>query len=140
MSASSSGVRIIPLVLSQITVLIITGAIVTRWGYYVCLLSFPHHQKLKLRIKQVPYMIVGQIICAIGAGLLTRLGLNTPAVKWVSYLVVTGFGMGMSMQLPYTAVQVALRYMAVLRKNGTRVTDSSPRSEADAPTGNGMSL
>ena len=44
-SATSSGVRIIPLVASQITVVIMTGAIVTRWGYYVCKILGPNHPK-----------------------------------------------------------------------------------------------
>ena len=56
-------------------------------------------------------MVLGQIICIIGAGLLTRIGLNTSTKEWASYLVITGLGMGMSMQLPYTAVQVVLRYV-----------------------------
>ena len=86
-----------------------------------------HHRKLKLRIKQVPYMIVGQTICAIGAGLLTRLGLNTPTVDWAAYLVITGIGMGMSMQLPYTAVQVVLRYLALLRGRNLRYLLSNPQ-------------
>ena len=55
-------------------------------------------------------MITGQIVCIVGAGLVTRIGLNTPTVEWASYLVITGIGMGLSMQLPYTAVQVVLRY------------------------------
>lgn len=30
-----SGVRFIPLILAQMVALIVTGALVTRWGYYV---------------------------------------------------------------------------------------------------------
>ena len=55
-------------------------------------------------------MIVGQIVCVIGAGLVTRLSLDTTTVVWVSYLLFTGFEMGMSQQLPYSALQVVLRY------------------------------
>ncbi len=56
-------------------------------------------------------MIVGQAICTIGAGLVTRLDLGTSTLLWASYLVITGIGMGMSMQLPYTALQVILGYI-----------------------------
>lgn len=54
-------------------------------------------------------MIVGSIICIIGSGLTTQIGIDTPTVAWVTFLVVTGIGIGMGMQQPYTAVQVVLR-------------------------------
>lgn len=56
-------------------------------------------------------MICGQIICVIGAGLITRIGVDTKVEEWAGYLVITGIGMGMSMQLPYTIVQVTLEYV-----------------------------
>lgn len=69
-----------------------------------------HYQKFKLRIKKVLCMIAGQMICAIGAGLLTRLALNTPTVDWAAYLVITGISMGMTMQLPRTDSCTQLLY------------------------------
>lgn len=54
-------------------------------------------------------MIAGQIICAIGAGLITRIDLHTSTALWATYFVITGLGMGMGMQIPYTALQVVLR-------------------------------
>jgi hypothetical protein len=71
--------------------LVITGVAVKVWGYYV------------------PYMVAGECIYLIGQGLLTQLKVDTSTVKWASYLVVAGIGNGMAMQLPYTAVQVALK-------------------------------
>lgn len=68
----------------------------------------------------VPYMIVGMVIACVGAGLVTRLTIDTPTAVWAAYLVVAGLGLGTAMQLPYTALQVVL-------------------SEADVPTGNGQS-
>lgn len=56
-------------------------------------------------------MIVGQAIAVIGAGLVTRFDSHTSMAAWASFLVVTGIGMGLGMQLPYTAVQVVLRYV-----------------------------
>lgn len=55
-------------------------------------------------------MIAGSIICTIGAGLLTTINLSTPTVQWAAYLVITGLGLGMAGQLPYTAVQAVLTY------------------------------
>lgn len=55
-------------------------------------------------------IIIGELICIGGTACLTRLETDTPTVAWAAYLVVAGLGMGIAMQLPYTAVQVVLRY------------------------------
>ncbi|KAI4232198.1 MAG: hypothetical protein LQ349_005153 [Xanthoria aureola] len=102
-SATSSGIRMIPLVLPQILAIMLVGAIVTKFGVYV------------------PYIIVGQIICVIGAGVITRIDLGTSTALWATYFVIAGLGMGMGMQIPYTALQVVL-------------------SERDAPTGNAIAV
>lgn len=56
-------------------------------------------------------MILGEFICIAGTALLTRLDARTPTVTWAAYLVVAGIGMGIAMQLPYTAVQVTLQWV-----------------------------
>ncbi|KAJ2994926.1 hypothetical protein NUW58_g1419 [Xylaria curta] len=56
----------------------------------------------------VPYMVAGGVICSVGAGLLTTVGLSTPTTEWAAYLVLTGIGIGMGVQVPYTALQAAL--------------------------------
>jgi hypothetical protein len=55
--------------------------------------------------------VVGELICVAGIAMLTQLSPTTGAALWASSLVVTGLGMGMAMQLPYTAIQVTLRYV-----------------------------
>ncbi|KAF2235510.1 MFS general substrate transporter [Viridothelium virens] len=89
-SAITSGVRLISFALPQIIGLIVTGALVTKVGHYV------------------PFIIFGELVCITGTVLLTRLEIDTPTVQWAAYLVVVGLGMGIAMQLPYTAVQVVL--------------------------------
>ena len=49
-------------------------------------------------------MIIGEIIAITGTVFLTRLDINTLTVKWVTYLVIAGFGMGMAVQAPYSAL------------------------------------
>ena len=56
-------------------------------------------------------MIAGGVVCCIGAGLLTTVGVYTPTAHWATYLVITGLGLGMGMQLPYTALQAVLEYV-----------------------------
>ena len=60
-------------------------------------------------------MILGMIICVVGAGLVTRFDINTSTATWAAYLVIAGVGLGTAMQLPYTALQVVLRFVSVLK-------------------------
>ena len=57
-------------------------------------------------------MVLDQTICVVGAGLIICIGVTTRTNEWVSYLVIAGIGVGMSMQLPYAAVQLVLRKIA----------------------------
>ena len=58
-------------------------------------------------------MVAGQIIYALGAGLLTRIGLGTPAIQWATYMVLAGIGTGSAQQLPYTGNSIVLGYVFV---------------------------
>ena len=53
-------------------------------------------------------MIFGSMVTIVGAGLLTTIGVDTGTVRWAAYMVINGLGMGIAMQLPYTAVQAVL--------------------------------
>ncbi|RYP77925.1 hypothetical protein DL769_003298 [Monosporascus sp. CRB-8-3] len=90
LSPVTTGVDFIPLLLSQIVFLIITGGIVKTFGHYI------------------PFMIVGEVIAIGGQAMLTQLKPDTNTVFWAAALVVAGIGSGMAMQLPYTAVAVVL--------------------------------
>ena len=59
-------------------------------------------------------MILGMIVCVVGAGIITRFDINTPTVTWAAFLVIAGVGLGTAMQLPYTALQVVLRFVSAL--------------------------
>lgn len=59
--------------------------------------------------QQVPFMVVGSVVGIVGSGLLTQIALGTPTVQWATYLVLTGIGIGIGVNLPFTAVQVVLR-------------------------------
>ncbi|KAL8828972.1 MAG: hypothetical protein Q9170_006372, partial [Blastenia crenularia] len=106
-SASTSGVRFIALALPEVVAIVITGALVTKTGHYVGF-NFPPKQS-----RAVPYIILGSIVSIVGTGLLTRLDLETRNFEWASYLVLTGFGIGLALQVPFMTLQVVLRAMAV---------------------------
>lgn len=59
-------------------------------------------------ILQVPFMILCTIVTSVGSGCSTLLSVDTSTVQWAAYLVITGFGIGLGVQLPYTALQVIL--------------------------------
>ncbi|KAK7908715.1 major facilitator superfamily domain-containing protein [Apiospora marii] len=102
-STTESGVRFIALVLPQIVGLVIVGAVVTRWGYYV------------------PYMVAGVIVTSIGAGFLTTIDIDTPTPVWATFMVINGLGIGMAQQLPYAALQAVLEPEDVATGNAIAV-------------------
>jgi Fungal trichothecene efflux pump (TRI12) len=80
-SATGSGVHTLPLLLSVVFASVIGGGLVTVIGYYT------------------PFMIVGQALFAIGAGLLSTLSVNSSTGEWFGYQVIAGVGIGMSLQV-----------------------------------------
>ncbi|KAF2188048.1 MFS general substrate transporter [Zopfia rhizophila CBS 207.26] len=57
----------------------------------------------------VPYMILGTAVSIVGSALLATLNAYTPTIKWAVYMVIAGIGTGISVNLPYTALQVVLK-------------------------------
>lgn len=53
-------------------------------------------------------MIICAITTSVGSGCTTLLSIDTPTVQWAAYLVISGLGIGVGVQLPYTALQVIL--------------------------------
>lgn len=58
-------------------------------------------------------MIVGQLVAIVGTVFLARLNVDTRTVLWATYLVITGIGTGMGLQMPFTGVQVVLRFVPI---------------------------
>ena len=80
-------------------------------------------------------MVIGSCIGIVGTVLLTRIGLGTPTALWATYLVITGFGLGMGVQVPFTALQVVLRLIFNTHSSSGRA--NFVPSENHVPTGNG---
>ncbi len=56
-------------------------------------------------------MVLSILVASVGTGLLSTIGLDTTTVKWAAYMVLTGIGIGIGVQLPYTAVQAISKYV-----------------------------
>lgn len=79
-----------PFLVPELICVIFVGALVKQFGYYV------------------PYMVAGELITIGGQTMLTQLKPDSSTLYWAASLVVTGLGVGMAMQLPYTAVALVL--------------------------------
>ena len=89
-SAVESGVDLLPMVLLIAATSIGNGQLVSYIGYYT------------------PSMIFGVCVTAIGAGMLTTLGIHTSEGKWIGYQILYGFGLGCISQGPNMAAQTVL--------------------------------
>ena len=86
-SASQSGVNNIPLVLGISLLTVLSGAIISKVGYYV------------------PFLLVGSALATISAGLLYTLDIGTSSSHWIGYQALSGIGIGISIQVPMIANQ-----------------------------------
>ncbi|KAL9582840.1 MAG: hypothetical protein Q9212_003070 [Teloschistes hypoglaucus] len=103
-SATTSGIRYIAFAIPEIVAIMISGATVSKIGHYV------------------PFMILCAIVTSVGSGCSTLLSVHTPTVRWALYLVLSGLGIGLGVQLPYTALQVVLSQDDLSVGNGTNRT------------------
>jgi len=55
-----------------------------------------------------PFLLVGICIAAVGAGLLTTLGLDTTTGQWIGFQILYGWGFGGCVQAPNMAAQTVL--------------------------------
>lgn len=56
----------------------------------------------------MPVILVAQVLCGIGSGLLTTLRSETRTVLWITYMVLTGLGLGLGVNVPHIAVQAVM--------------------------------
>ena len=89
-SATSSGVVLIPFSLGWVAAATVTGQLISRTGRYR------------------PFPIVGSVFILGGLTLLTLLGEGSPPVAVAGILVITGTGMGMTFQPYIIATQNAV--------------------------------
>ncbi|KAJ6127766.1 hypothetical protein N7471_008983 [Penicillium samsonianum] len=91
-SAVTAGVNLLPLILSEIVGIAISGALVTHLGYFS------------------PFFISSSVVMSIGAGLCLLFDVNTPTSKWVGYQFLYGFGVGLGFQQGTVAAQAVLPF------------------------------
>lgn len=102
-SASSAGIKLIPLMVGILTMSIYSGKAITKHGHY----------------KRYP--IAGTALMTIGLVLMTQLQIDTPYWQIAIYAVLVGMGLGLSMQTIVIALQnaVEMRDMGVATSSNT---------------------
>ncbi|PMD41915.1 efflux pump [Hyaloscypha variabilis F] len=84
---SPSGVYILPGILSQMMMAVVSGVLVGKLGYYL------------------PWIASSGVIVAIAAGLISTFTPHTPTATWVGYQFLAGIGRGCGMAIPIVAIQ-----------------------------------
>lgn len=56
----------------------------------------------------MPVIMIGQIRCTVGTGLLTRISITTTTAEWATFFALTGFGLGMGINAPHIAIQAVM--------------------------------
>jgi len=102
-TATSAGLKLIPLMLGIVTASIISGKLISKHGHY----------------KRFP--IAGTALMTIGILLMTRLEIDTPFWQIAIYAVFVGAGLGLSMQTIVIALQnsVDFKDMGVATSSNT---------------------
>ncbi len=91
-SATSAGLKLIPLMLGIVSTSIVSGKMISKHGHY----------------KRFP--IMGTAIMTVGILLMTRLQIDTPYWQISIYAIMVGAGLGLSMQTIVIALQNAVEF------------------------------
>ncbi|MDI1493351.1 MAG: MFS sugar transporter [Ramalina farinacea] len=89
-TATESGIRNLPMILSLVLASIVSGGSITALGYYT------------------PFVYVSTVLMSIGAGLISTWKVNTGSGMWIGYQIIFGLGIGCGMQQPLIAAQTVL--------------------------------
>ena len=90
-SAIEAGVRLLPLVCLLVFAVILNGALMSKYGYYM------------------PWYFVGGCLALIGSALMYTVDINTSTSKIYGYTVLLGIGGGMYAQAGFAIAQVKVQ-------------------------------
>ncbi|KAK8102080.1 hypothetical protein PG984_015226 [Apiospora sp. TS-2023a] len=90
-SAVSSGIWLIPVILSLTITQILVGGLITVTGIHN------------------PFLILGPALAAVGSGLFMLLDQHSSAGRWIGFQIVLGIGVGLCLTIPLMLAQVAVK-------------------------------
>lgn len=80
-SAFTSGVHLLPSIISQLITSVLSGIAVSKFGYYL------------------PWSIVSAVLTSVGCGLISTWSPTTSIGEWIGYQIILGVGRGAGMQM-----------------------------------------
>ncbi|KAF5664221.1 major facilitator superfamily transporter [Fusarium circinatum] len=86
-SPFTSGVNLLPSILSVIFAAVASGALAQRVGYYL------------------PFATTSGVLSSIGFGLASSMGPYASTATWAGYQILIGLGRGLGLQMPIIAIQ-----------------------------------
>ncbi|KAH6586224.1 hypothetical protein BASA50_000689 [Batrachochytrium salamandrivorans] len=89
-TATQAGLATIPLVGGLVVMSIITGQLVSRFGYYK------------------PFLFIGSILLTIGAVLISTLSQHSTHAEQIGYLLLAGLGVGCMIQIRTIGIQASV--------------------------------
>ncbi|KAG0652816.1 MFS gliotoxin efflux transporter gliA [Hyphodiscus hymeniophilus] len=89
-TASQSGIRNLPLIIGGTISTILSGGLLTVYGY------------------PVPFLIAGSMMTTIGCGLLYTLSTHSTSSAWIGYQALAGLGVGLALQVPVISAQAVV--------------------------------
>lgn len=81
-SASQSGVRNLPLIISVVITTIVSGGLISVTGHYIS------------------WLLIAGMTSTLGAGLIYTLDIGSSSGHWIGYQIIAGIGFGAGIQLP----------------------------------------
>ncbi|KAF9869772.1 major facilitator superfamily transporter [Colletotrichum karsti] len=93
--AVTSGINILPLVLSLVVGAIVSGGMINGVGWFN------------------PVFFSSVVFMSVGAGLISTFGVDTPTHTWIGYQIILGLGIGQGMQLASLGAQASLEQIDV---------------------------
>lgn len=115
-SPLNSGLRNLPLIVSVSIFSIVSGGLITAFGYWR------------------PIMVWASILAAVGCGLLYTLDIGTTAGYWIGYQTLAGIGLGLGFQVPIIVAQASVAPADLAAITAMVLCKSSLRRAVSAPT------
>ncbi|KAI0179211.1 major facilitator superfamily domain-containing protein [Hypoxylon sp. FL1284] len=89
-SAFTSGLMLLPIILSAVVGSLVCGVLITKVGYYT------------------PFFYIATVLASIGTGLMTTFTPDTGSGKWIGYQILAGIGFGCGSTMPLNVAQTVL--------------------------------
>ncbi|KAI1335898.1 putative gliotoxin efflux pump [Xylariaceae sp. FL0016] len=115
-SAVSSGIWLIPVILSLTITQIVIDGLITATGIHN------------------PFLILGPAMAAVGSGLFTLLGQDSSAGRWIGFQIVLGIGVGLCLTIPLMLAQVVVKTKDVSTATSIVIISQSMGSAFLLPT------